>query len=155
MFLTIHYFIETGNLLSFETGDLHVEKSWRDDCAIAHVIFDGEQGELRAGHYRFDVASQNLVKKSDAEIKGLSQPTLLEVNRAILAELTLTDPYVDPPSDRPRTGPLAFDWRPYREKLRRLSDLPDAPAMVRAWPFRPDHTDDAPSDAIADLRSRL
>ena len=52
--------------------------------------------------------------------------------------------------DRPMPADVRAAWVAYRAALRALPKLPDAAAMVKAWPARPDKI-----DPIQNLRQRL
>jgi len=151
MNLTLHYFLSSGEIASFETMDLTVWKSWREDCGVCHVSeFEGNTEDFKKGYYRVIDNGCQLVHKSDEEIAELMLPSSQVIKNAVYAELLATDSYVDPPSDRPRVGPLEHDWKPYRQGLRDASKTEGVVSFIDALPVRPDGT-----DQFINLRSRI
>jgi hypothetical protein len=149
MKLTVQYFKATGELLQIETFDEHVTKSWRDDCAVAHVdLDDGSLDELRTGYFR--VVDGSLRRKSEAELAQLLAPTIGELQRAIATELDASTWRAVNIIDEPVQPGERTAWLQYRARLRELAALDDAVAMLRAFPTRPDGF-----DAVAELRSRV
>ncbi|MBR1206949.1 MULTISPECIES: phage tail assembly chaperone [unclassified Bradyrhizobium] len=73
----------------------------------------------------------------------------LAIVLAVSAELASSDQYMVP--DRPVANREA--WTTFRQALRALSRLPDAPTMARNWPARPD-AGAAPAQ-ILDLMARI
>lgn len=148
--MIIHYSKATGEIVSW--GTAHADEPEGADshlpgCAVHYSDCTDDISPLT---HRFDFDTRALVAKNDEEQRLARLPTIFEIKSAVLSELIATDGFVSPPSDRPRTGPLLFDWLPYREALRDLSKLATATDMVLAWPFRPDG-----SDAIPTLRERV
>jgi hypothetical protein len=141
MMMHVHYCTTTGNIVAWGDGD------GGDPFLPGHAVIDIAKREIDAKRHKVDPVTCVVVDKAGDD---LAASLRVEIVRAIERELSFTDHFIDPPSDRPRIGPFGIDWRPYREALRRLSDLPSPADMVKAWPPRPNGV-----DAIAALRSRL
>jgi hypothetical protein len=141
MIMHIHYSVATGNIVAW--GDGEGCEPYLPGHAVIHIA----KREIDPKRHKVDHASRRVILKTrDDAIASLR----VEVEQAIERELGFTDHFVDPPSDRPRKGAFAFDWKPYRQTLRDLSKLPGPADMVRAWPMRPNDV-----DAIPHLRARI
>lgn len=141
MIMHVHFCATTGNIIAWGDGD---------GCAPylpGHAVLHIAKRDIDHKRHKVDPVTRRVVNKTQDDLVAALG---VEVARAIEHELWFTDDFVDPPSDRPRKGAFAFDWKPYREALRRLSDLPTAAEMVKAWPLRP-----TGADAIAHLRARI
>ena len=137
----IHYNTITGNIIAWGDGP------GCEPYQPGHAVMDTPKRLIDSTRHKVDPVTRLVVDKTQGDLMAALS---IEVARAIERELGFTDHFVDPPSDRPRKGAFALDWRPYREALRRLSDLPTPVDMVKAWPVRPDG-----ADAIAELRGRI
>jgi hypothetical protein len=100
-----------------------------------------------------DVRTIKLIKKTDEEKYAANLPSVLDVAHVIAQELHHTDSFMPP--DRPMKEERREEWRKYRQGLRDLSKLPNATAMIKAWPAWPDKTDADKTDPIAHLRAKV
>lgn len=141
MMMHIHYNEITGNIVAWGDGE------GGDPYMPGHAVIEIEKRDVDHKRHKVDPETREVVDKTQDDLLVMLH---IEIVRAIERELVFTDQFVGPPSDRPRKGAFAFDWAPYREKLRDLSKLKSAVAMIEAWPLRPDGIDAAES-----LRERI
>jgi hypothetical protein len=148
--MNIHYRTDTGKIVSWDTAssaDNHGKTSHLAGCKIAGFK---EYFPVDPKAQKIDLVTFRVVDLSAEEKALASLPSTFDVKAAILKELESTDSFANVPADRPRSGPLALDWLPYRQMLRDLSKLATPVVMVKAWPVRPDGV-----DAVGDLRQRI
>lgn len=159
--IIIHYHNTTGEIKSWGSSSTPPEdrsNSHLTECIV--LILEYEESSFEEiSPQTHKIINHTLVHKTKSEIADAFIPTLFEVKAAILEELILTDNYINPPTDRPITGPFKFDWKPYRKTLRDLSKLKTSLAMIEAWPKRPNKDDDTipidGDDAIPRLREAV
>lgn len=143
MMMHIHYNETTGDIVAWGDGD------GSEPYLPGHAVIDVGKREIDHKLHKVDPATRQVVAKTRVDLVAMFN---VEIVRAVERELDFTDQFIDPPSDRPRKGPFAFDWGPYREEVRRLSKLKSVAAMIEAWPPRP-----GPDkvDAVRLLRERI
>lgn len=137
----IHFSETTGNIVAWGDGE------GSDPYLPGHAVIEIEKRDIDHKIHKVDPATRQVVDKTRDDLEAMFS---IEIVRAVERELDFTDQFADPPSDRPRKGPFAFDWGPYREELRRLSKLKSVATMIAAWPLRPSGI-----DAVKSLRERI
>ncbi|MGY3482213.1 hypothetical protein ACVW1C_000096 [Bradyrhizobium sp. USDA 4011] len=136
----IHFCSATGYIRSWGNAEPIDGKSHFPDHGILLTAGDRDIDPLE---HMVDVALVGPFQKPEDVIVArpavekralLIERIALAVVLAVSAELASTDQYMVP--DRP--VPNRDAWAAFRQALRGLSNLPDAPTMARNWPARPD-----------------
>ncbi|UFX41784.1 phage tail assembly chaperone [Bradyrhizobium sp. 41S5] len=136
----IHFCSATGYIRSWGNAEPIDGKSHFPDHCILRTADDRDIDPLE---HMVDVAlvgpfqrpEDAIVARPDADKRALLIERLaLAIVLAVSAELASTDQYMVP--DRPVANRDA--WAAFRQALRDLSSLSDAPTMARNWPARPD-----------------
>lgn len=157
--IVIHYLKSNGEIKSWgssSTPPKDNSNSHLAECVILTLEYDETTyDEIAPETHKVDLTNRTLVHKTKDEIAEMFMPSLFDIKSAILEELTLTDIYINPQSDRPITGPFKFDWKPYRQILRDLSKLKTPQAMIEAWPLRPNGDDIIPRLREAVVQSMM
>lgn len=149
-YLHIHYHFATGEIKAWDDSkDGGSRESHFPEHLITTVeIPEGHEITINHKTQKIDVLTGELIDKADDEQAHAHLPTVLEIKHVIATELQHSDSYLLP--DRPLHDDLRAAWITYRADLRERSKLPDAIAMMKTWPARPDG-----ADAISALRARI
>jgi hypothetical protein len=138
MNVNIHYDPATGYVRQIDNSEPHPETGEimpsHDGVNVASIEMDATQfgSGVNPGKFKFDAATQSLVPHDPP-------PSREMIGCIVYSELCNTDGLM--PHDRPMSDAKRAVWATYRQALRDLSKLPDAAAMLAAFPARPDDAD--------------
>jgi hypothetical protein len=128
--LRLHFDPTTGYIRFWERTNAPVEHVGLDYIDVDPVLHCTKET------HKVDLIYRIPVELADDEKVAANAPEMHEVNFAIMQELAWSDK--TQLVDYPLSTDERKKWAEYRHSLRRLSDLKDPSAMVRAWPPRPD-----------------
>lgn len=140
MGLFVHYDGKTGKIWQINKARRPHERAGMK-VACVHPSKEPDLADT-SKQYFVDVSSVEMgengwdyctILARDAEID------LSDIQNIRYEELRLTDPYML--EDFPITPEEKQAWRAYRQAIRDMGELPNARAMLAAWPDRPDGND--------------
>lgn len=134
--MIIHFDPISGEIVGWESGTTPRKMTGYD------LIEVDRSAPVSPVTHRIDVALRELIELGEQERRELQRPSLREVKECVFQELSGSDR--TQLADFPISEQERAQWATYRQALRRLSDLGDHHAMLRAWPTRPDGVDPVP-----------